>query len=327
MMRPCATELKYRPVRQGSGWRAWSTQAVRQPRRLGTFAEHGTACSIIPASAVAIPHDAGAQTDNARPPSERDEHMAISGSIRLGRLPRQVPGMRRTRGFTLIEIAVALTIIALLSVGAIGVLQMSMLRTRIAETKAALDEAREAVTAYAVANRSLPCPAISASDGNEQSRAGGSCANRRGVLPWTTLGVRGLDGWGNRLGYVVSPGLVKSPSGRIALSDTGSIDIYIRDGSGAPVTIVTSTAVAFALWSHGENGRGASTSIGTLIDDDSATNIDEDANSSQAGSSPTVFARDGSNNTDAAGGEFDDLVTWESRYVLFGRMINSGQLP
>ena len=30
---------------------------------------------------------------------------------------------------------------------------------------------------------------------------------------------------------------------------------------------------------------------------------------------------------EAVGGEFDDLVLWESRYVLFGRMISSGQLP
>lgn len=235
--------------------------------------------------------------------------------------------MKHARGFTLIEIAVALTVIALLSVGAIGVLQMSMLRTRIAETRVALDEAREAVTAYAVANRSLPCPAVSATDGTEQSRAGGSCTSRRGLLPWTTLGVRGIDGWGNRLGYIVSPGLVKSPAGRIALIDAGNIEVHARDGGGTPVAVVTSTAVAFALWSHGENGRGATTLAGTLIDDDSATNVDEDANSSQPGNDIRIYAREGSNNADAAGGEFDDLVSWESRYVLFGRMIASGQLP
>lgn len=237
--------------------------------------------------------------------------------------------MKTARGFTLVEIAVALTIIALLSVGAIGTLQMAMLRARIAETQDALREAREAVTAYAVANRSLPCPAVSATDGTEQSRAGGSCASRRGLLPWTTLGVRGLDGWGNRLGYVVSSGMVKSPAGRIALSDTGSIRIYARDAAGTPSEIVTQTAVAYALWSHGENSRGATTAVGTLIADESTTNVDEEANSSQPANdaAQTLYAREGSNSADAAGGEFDDLVVWESRFVLFGRMISSGQLP
>ncbi|MDP3287501.1 MAG: prepilin-type N-terminal cleavage/methylation domain-containing protein, partial [Methyloversatilis sp.] len=58
--------------------------------------------------------------------------------------------MTRQRGFTLIEIAVVLTIVALLSVGAIAALQLAMLRTRIADTQAALREAREAVVAFAV---------------------------------------------------------------------------------------------------------------------------------------------------------------------------------
>lgn len=235
--------------------------------------------------------------------------------------------MKTEGGFTLVEIAVALTIIALLSVGAIGALQMAMLRARIAETQESLREAREAVTAYAIANRSLPCPAVSVTDGTEQSRAGGSCASRRGLLPWTSLGVRGIDGWGNRLGYVVSPAMVKSPAGRIALSDTGSIRIYARDAAGAQSEIVTQTAVAFALWSHGENGRGATTAIGTLIADDSASNVDEETNSSQPSGDGSLYAREGSSNVDSAGGEFDDLVIWESRYVLFGRMISSGQLP
>ncbi|WP_374337146.1 type II secretion system protein [Methyloversatilis sp.] len=235
--------------------------------------------------------------------------------------------MSRQRGFTLIEIAIALTVIALLGIGAIGALQMAMLRTRIAETRAALDEAREAVTAYTVANRSLPCPAVSADDGTEQSRAGGSCTSRRGLLPWSTLGVRGLDGWGNRIGYLASPSLVKSPAARIGLTDPGGIELFARDAAGNEQAIVTQTAVAFALWSHGENGRGATSAAGTLIADDSTNNVDEDMNSSQPGNGIRLFAREGSSNVDAVGGPFDDLVTWESRFVLFGRMINSGQLP
>ncbi len=237
--------------------------------------------------------------------------------------------MKNHRGFTLIEIAVALTIIALLSIGAIGALQMAMLRTRIAETREALQAAREAVTAYAVANRSLPCPAASSADGLEQSRSGGSCTTSRGLLPWTTLGVRGLDGWGNRIGYMVSPALVKAPADRIRLDSAGDIQIWLRDAAGNEVSAATPSAVAFALWSHGENGRGATTSAATVVADDSATNSDEDANSSQPdGTSPRrLYAREGSTSSATAGGEFDDMVEWESRFVLFGRMITAGQLP
>lgn len=235
--------------------------------------------------------------------------------------------MKPQRGFTLIEIAVALTIIALLSVGALTALQLAILRARIAETQEALREAREAVVAFAVVNRSLPCPAGSALDGTEQSRAGGNCAHRRGLLPWQTLGVRGLDGWGNRLGYVVSQSMVRSPGTVIELGDEGELEIRARDAAGEGVPIVSVAATAFALWSHGENGRGATTSAGTLIADESATNADEKFNSSQPGASVELYAREGSANAGSAGGEFDDLVEWESRYVLFGRMMSAGQLP
>lgn len=241
--------------------------------------------------------------------------------------------MMRQRGFTLIEIAVALTIIALLSVGAIAALQLAILRTRIAETQDALREAREAVVAFAVVNRSLPCPAVSAVDGTEQSRAGGNCANPRGLLPWQALGVRGLDGWGNRLGYVASQStnpllsLVVAPGSRIALTAQGDIRIATRDADGAEVAMNSPAAVAFAVWSHGENGRGATTPAGTVIADDSVTNADEKANNSQPGNDAKLFAREGSISAAAGGGEFDDLVEWESRFVLFGRMMNAGQLP
>ena len=235
--------------------------------------------------------------------------------------------MNGQRGFTLIEIAIALTVIALLSVGAMSALQLAMLRARIAETRDAVQEAREAVVAVAVVNRSLPCPAVSATDGTEQSRAGGSCTNRRGLLPWQTLGVRGVDGWGNRLGYAVSQPLVKSAGNRIQLTDVGDLKIMGRAADGSASQMVTGAAVAFALWSHGANGRGATTLVGSQIDDESTTNVDEKNNSSQPGSSVEIYAREGSVSTGADGGEFDDLVEWESRYVLFGRMMSAGQLP
>ncbi|HEY9191415.1 MAG TPA: type II secretion system protein [Methyloversatilis sp.] len=235
--------------------------------------------------------------------------------------------MNRQHGFTLIEIAIALTVIALLSVGAMSALQLAMLRARIAETRDAVREAREAVVAFTVVNRSLPCPAVSATDGTEQSRAGGSCANRRGLLPWQTLGVRGIDGWGNRLGYAVSQPLVKNTGNRIQLTDVGDLKIMGRAADGSSVQVVTSAAVAFALWSHGENGRGATTLLGSQIADDSTTNADEKVNTSQPDSSVEIYAREGSVSTGADGGEFDDLVEWESRYVLFGRMMSAGQLP
>ena len=89
--------------------------------------------------------------------------------------------MNRQRGFTLIEIGIALTVIALLSVGAMSALQLAMLRARIAETRDAVQEAREAVVAFAVVNRSLPCPALPYRQPTAPNRAAPVAAARIGA--------------------------------------------------------------------------------------------------------------------------------------------------
>lgn len=58
--------------------------------------------------------------------------------------------MKRTRGFTLIELAIVLVIITILIGGLAMPLSAQIQARRIAETKKVLEEAREAIAGYAI---------------------------------------------------------------------------------------------------------------------------------------------------------------------------------
>ena len=93
---------------------------------------------------------------------------------------------------------------------------------------------REALIGYALINRYLPCPAISATNGRED-RTGNNCTldggnpKRDGFIPWVTLGVSAVDSWDNLIRYSVSPVFTNSdPTSHFTLSDAGDIEIHSR---------------------------------------------------------------------------------------------------
>src|SRR5687767_6837830 len=135
------------------------------------------------------------------------------------------PPFRAQRGFTLVEIAVVLVIIAVfLTMGAVlfrGV-AAAQKRSITASRMAAVDAA---FAQYVQLNKRLPCPADgriasgTAGAGVEVRDAGGLCNGtsvnqQHGVVPWTTLGITetdATDGWDRRLTYRVVDDLVENP--------------------------------------------------------------------------------------------------------------------
>lgn len=116
--------------------------------------------------------------------------------------------IRASLGFSLIEIAVVLVIIAIL-VTAIGVPLASQLdQQRTLDTQKQLEVAREAIYGFAIANGRLPCPATdgviyggTSSSGAESFANGGTPSNGNclvytGFVPLVTLGLTGNDGAG-----------------------------------------------------------------------------------------------------------------------------------
>lgn len=187
-------------------------------------------------------------------------------------------------GFTLVEIALVLVVVSILAGGAIAAFRVQLSFTKISQAREQIREAREALINYAIANQQLPCAAA-----DEQGVM--QCAPQHrinGFLPWRDLGLPSSDPWGRPLRYIVTADL--TDSAKIGFYTQGSLNVSVGGSN-----IDTLHAVAFSVWSTGEDTLSASSSGGT---------------------NTTVIA-------EAPGS--DDIVEWESRFVLFGRMMAAGR--
>lgn len=119
----------------------------------------------------------------------------------------------RQRGFSLIEIALVLVIIGLALGGIVAAIGPQLDNKNVRDTQERIKLATEAITAFAIANRRLPCPASAASNGDEVvAGLPGQCANfNNGFVPARTLGLDGRgangtmqDAWGFGIRYSVT---------------------------------------------------------------------------------------------------------------------------
>jgi len=106
----------------------------------------------------------------------------------------------RSRGFTLVEVAISLVLLGLAATGIFAVLNQQVEQRRIADTNAALASARDALLSFLTTYGRLPCPAQSTTNGLEAVASSGSgvyvCTAEAGFLPAKTLGMSNLDAWG-----------------------------------------------------------------------------------------------------------------------------------
>lgn len=235
----------------------------------------------------------------------------------------------RIGGFTLVEMAIVLVIVALLLGTGLTLLSAQQEQQRIDETKALLSDAREALIGYALSSIAttdlrpyLPCPdkttaagAGTANDGVED-RTAGACVAQEGNLPWVTLGLTPpIDPWSDRLRYAVTATFSNSVNG-MQLTFTGNLNVNDAASGGNSLAL----NVPAIILSHCQNGLGAINTAG--ISNPAPSGADELANTD---GSP--FVSHALAPTGAAGGEFDDQVTWLSPNILFNRMVQAGKLP
>lgn len=226
----------------------------------------------------------------------------------------------RTAGFTLVEMAVVLLILTLLTGGLSAGLGTHLTRRAEVQTDDALAEARDALLGYAIRKGVFPCPAKSATDGSE-GRNAGTCQIYTGLLPWATLGIPGTDGWGQRLRYAVTA----SYTHKITALNEGDIEIVTRNGSGGVLMLTTEGGrTPVVVLSHGANGLGATTQDGQASPPPVASS-DEGINATPNGRQ--FYSRSLSENAAAPGGAFDDRVTWLSPNLIANRLIYSGNFP
>lgn len=235
--------------------------------------------------------------------------------------------MKIARGFTLIEMAIAIFIIALLLGSLLIPLATQVEQKQISDTQRSLEEIREALIGFALANSRLPCPdrttGVGANDGLEDVDGANRCVGvaggiATGNVPWSTLGVAPSDPWGNRFRYVINESFARGDM-LFSLTTPGT-NVRVCETAACAATLST-TAVA-AILSHGKNGYGAINSLG-VQNPTPATNLGEIENA-DTDRDVVSRVRSGSEHPD---GEFDDIVTWLSRYVLLNRMVMANKLP
>ncbi|MDP1605181.1 MAG: prepilin-type N-terminal cleavage/methylation domain-containing protein [Rhodocyclaceae bacterium] len=235
------------------------------------------------------------------------------------------PAPTFARGFSLVEMAVVLVIVALLIGGMLLPMTAQDDMRRTAETRATLVNIQEALLGFAVVNGRLPRPATSAADGAENPA---NCANDTacsGFIPWAALGIEKRDAWGNLIRYSVTPAYANS---NITLASIANRTVQTRDNVGTAVYLAGQAAcatpgacVAAVIFSHGKL-RWGTTESGAALPDGSATNADEDTNHMV----PTNYFQRTPATATTGGGEFDDIVIWLPTNILINRMIAAGRL-
>lgn len=267
----------------------------------------------------------------------------------------------RQQGFSLVEIAIVLAILGFAALGLMSSLSRQAEQRSLAETRALLARAEEALLAFAMANGRLPCPALAASAGHESiaSSTGGTvaCSAQAGFLPAATLGMPGLDrhgllndGWrdgagsGNAthlralrygLSSLASPVTNALSSPGLGGGGAPGNRLLVRDAidAGAGLFVCHSTA---GITATGNRCGGIANSVATNAvaivwsrgqNGNSQPSWSASENQNAFQSVARVYINREMSPSGAVDGGFDDQLTWISWPLLADRLIAGGHAP
>jgi len=261
----------------------------------------------------------------------------------------------RQRAFTLVELAVVMVLIGLLLGSLMYTLSAQVDQRAREQTQRTLDQAREALLGYAIANGRLPCPASSASNGIEVPAGGAvACTNPNdGFLPAVTLGFQptdssgyALDAWNNRIRYAVATSVASCAGTSTTPHFTNKTNLKTNGMSCQPgnndllVCKSGASTPAPAVGNCGGAGDNAATNLGTVVAVIFSTGKNY-ANAQTAAASTAAGRTDEAANLDgntvyishvvapssATGGEYDDMMVWIPVGLLYSRLASAGVLP
>ncbi len=260
--------------------------------------------------------------------------------------------VRPASGFSLVEIAIVLLIVTILLAAITVPLASQVQIRRTEETRKLLEESKEALLGFIVANGRFPCPAAPNAKGVESfcAAATGACAPTTlvqthgncsnfydGFLPSSTLGLSSVDeqgylrdGWSsekNRIRYAV----LDASIGPVPHALTA------QDGmQQATLTNLGNSATSYLFICASGSGVTASNCGASpqLTDKAPALVFSLGANAVTGGTGidesknidgNTVFV----SHTPVANGanDFDDILTWMPITLVLNKMLSAGRLP
>jgi prepilin-type N-terminal cleavage/methylation domain-containing protein len=270
---------------------------------------------------------------------------------------------KRNSGFTLLELAVGIVVLALLLGGLLIPLRTQVEVRKIDETQKMLAQAREALLGYVVANGYFPCPADDGSDGAESNGpnphdsvngiCGASTGNGdtgfHGFLPARTLGIspvdsRGyaIDAWGRFDALPTGPNTSANPNrirysvysdaatiGRSLVRSGGMAGLGIPALGGASLFNVCLSGTGVGAADCGATAPPNQVTLATnavaVIWSVGARSVAANAHETENLNNNRVFVSRSA--SDVAATQFDDIVTWIPMTVVISRMVAGGQLP
>jgi prepilin-type N-terminal cleavage/methylation domain-containing protein len=250
---------------------------------------------------------------------------------------------RRARlpaGFTLIELAVVLFLVALLLGGLLGPVSLRLDAERRREGIAYLEEVRAALMGFALRNGRLPCPdndgtpdGLGNSSGNPScpTTIPRTCNTYVGGLPYAQIGMPATDPWGRPLRYHVTSSFVADPRAcsanipalqnslaHLTLAVDGGLSVSNRRANKTSFVAVQGAAAVLV-------SRGASDAGTARAGSDEANNL----NTTTILSRPPNRVDQACSDTDVnqPSCHFDDLVVWIPATVLQYQLVTGGRLP
>ena len=249
----------------------------------------------------------------------------------------------KAAGFSLVEMAIVLVIIGLLLGSILMPLSSQIESNQRKSAQQTLEDIKQALIGFALANDRLPCPATPSSAGVEAPAGGGVCTVQHGFVPASTLGLSGgrnqdgllLDPWNNPFRYSVTASngsaftktngmktttmATLAPNLQVCTTTTGSTPTNCASAG----TTEASNAVVL-IYSLGKDW--ATTPVSTEEQENQGTTLGGGPSGiNYPVANDIVFVDRDFNNSN--GSEFDDLMGWLSPNILYNRMVAGGRLP
>jgi len=238
--------------------------------------------------------------------------------------------MQKQYGFSMIELAVVLTIVGIVMSMVLPMLGAMEIRQRTTTTVQGLHNIEIALRSFIVQEKRLPCPALpnlSKSNPNYGFEAStpGNCDSAtisgntaHGIVPWRTLDMSSglIDGYGQRFTYAV----LQAATIEQAFENTLTGQILVFNNEATPVQINNGNNSIVLVMSHGKNGYGGYLPGGNRKTLPSSTPEQENTDDDNR------FIATSFNEVSGNTNEFDDRLIYWSQASIAAPIILNGLL-